>query len=93
MKKIAAVLCFLLLSGCAGSGRINWNNARQLKQGMSEQDVMKLIGKPYSVSSKSDGTQLWVWVHANGLTGASQSIAIPMKEGRMASDLKIPDSF
>ena len=93
MKTIALLASAVILMGCAGSGQINWNNARQLRQGMTEQQVTSLMGRPYSVTSKSDGTQVWVWVHANGLTGASSSVALPMKDGIAASDLKVPDSF
>ena len=51
-------LCALLLSACAGSGTINWEQARQLKVGMTEVDLIWTLGQPYSVVSKSDGADV-----------------------------------
>lgn len=93
MKMIAAIILAISVTACAGSGKINWNNARQVKLGMSEQQVTALLGRPYSVTAKPDGTQIWVWVNANGMTGSTSSIAIPMKGGVTTADLKVPDSF
>lgn len=92
VKNLIAFLFALSLTACAGSGGIKWDNVRQVKQGMTEQQLTNLMGRPYSVTSKGDGTQIWVWVHVNLLTGTS-SLAIPMKEGLVIADMKIPDSF
>ena len=92
MKKITTLLFALLLFGCAGSGSINWDNARQIKAGMNESELTGLMGKPYSVRASGD-TQTWIWVYVNGLTGAHGSVAVPMKNGKVVSDLKVPDSF
>ena len=92
MKKIILILATVLLTACAGSGSINWDNARAIKQGMTQSEVKQLIGDPYQVRS-ANGNETWVWVHANGFTGATNSIALVFKDGILQSDLKIPDSF
>lgn len=93
LRIIAIVLVSAALLGCAGSGRINWDNARQVKDGMTAQEVTALMGAPHSVTSKGPGQQVWVWVHVNGMTGSSQSAALNFKDGKVVKAFDIPDSF
>lgn len=81
MNKIMLLTAVLIVTGCAGSGKINWDEASQLKPGMTEQEVTSIMGKPYSIASKNDGTDIWVWVHVNLLVG-SESMSALMKDGR-----------
>lgn len=90
---IALIASSAMLAACAGSGPIKWDNARQVKEGMTEQEVMALLGKPYRVSASPDGTQKWLWVYANGLTGSSASAHLTFKNGRVQTAFKVPDSF
>lgn len=92
MKTLIAMVFAVILTGCAGSGSINWDNARQVKAGMTESQLTNLMGHPYSIRAQGD-TQIWVWVYVNGLTGSSSSVAVPMKDGKVTADLKVPDSF
>lgn len=92
-RVVAIVLLSATLAACAGSGSINWNNARQVKDGMTTQEVTALMGTPYSVTSKGPGEQIWVWVHVNGMTGSSQSAALNFKDGKVVKAFDIPDSF
>jgi len=92
MKKIAASFLFLLLVACAGSGSIKWDNVRQLQVGMTEKEVTAKMGRPYSVTAKGDGTQIWVWVNVN-LAMGTQSVALVMKDGKLTQVPKVPDSF
>lgn len=93
---VAAVLSSaVLLGGCAtaGSGKIDWNNARQVKDGMTKQEVTELMGKPYSVVARNDGTQRYVWVHVNLFSG-TQSAALDFdKDGKVVKAFTIPDTF
>ncbi len=91
MRLLLLAVVFAVLAGCAGS-RFTFDNARQVKPGMSESDVTQLLGPPYSVTSRGD-TQIWVWSYANGLTGAHQSVAFPMQGGKVVSVPTIPASF
>jgi outer membrane protein assembly factor BamE (lipoprotein component of BamABCDE complex) len=96
LKKLATIFLIAfaaILAGCAGSGPIKWDNARQVKQGMSQQEVTALLGKPYRVSASPDGTEKWLWVYANGLTGSSASAHLTFKDGKVQTAFRVPDSF
>lgn len=93
-KTLSAVVLALALSACATAGsKIDWNNARQVKAGMTQQEVSTLLGKPYSVTATGDGTQRWVWVYVNGFSGAHQSAALSFKDGKVVKAFEIPDTF
>jgi hypothetical protein len=94
MKKISLMLAAIMLSACsmAGSGNIKWNNARQLHVGMSKYELTSQMGSPYSVSSKSDGTEIWVWVNVDMLFG-TQSMSVILKEDKVITVPIIPNSF
>ena len=93
MNKIAVLVLAVVLAACAGSGSIKWDNVRQLQVGMTEKEVVEKIGRPYRVTGKGDGTEVWVWVHVNPITFASQSVSVGMKDGKVTSVPKVPDSF
>jgi outer membrane protein assembly factor BamE (lipoprotein component of BamABCDE complex) len=93
MKKIAVAMLALALSACAGSGSIKWDNVRQLQVGMTEKEVVEKVGRPYRVSGKGDGTEVWVWVYVNTMTGSNESMSVIMKDGKATSVPKVPDSF
>jgi outer membrane protein assembly factor BamE (lipoprotein component of BamABCDE complex) len=93
MKRFAALaISAMLVTACAGSGNIDWNNARKLKVGMTEAEITTQLGKPYSVTSKSDGTQVWVWVNVNMMAG-TKSLSVIMQGGKAIQVPPIPDSF
>jgi len=86
----AAVLAFSL-SGCAGTN-FSYDEARKVKVGMTEEEVTQMMGPPYSVLSRADG-RMWVWSHANGMTGASHVISFRMVDGKVVEVPTIPSSF
>jgi len=86
----AAVLAFSL-SGCAGTN-FSYDEARKVKVGMTEEEVTQIMGPPYSVVSRADG-QMWVWSHANGMTGSSRVISFRMVDGKVVEVPTIPASF
>lgn len=90
-KTIAAMAIGLMLVGCAGS-KFNFADARRVNAGMTTAEVQAIMGKPYMVSSRN-GKEIWIWSHANGLTGAHQSISFVFTGGVLESVPKIPDSF
>lgn len=83
---LAAVLC-----GCAGTN-FTYDQARQVKVGMTETQVVELMGPPYSVVSRADG-QMWVWSHANGMTGSSRAVSFRMVDGKVVEIPAIPATF
>jgi outer membrane protein assembly factor BamE (lipoprotein component of BamABCDE complex) len=94
MKKTASILAGLvLLAGCATAGReVDWDKARQVKIGMTESEVTALMGSPYMVSSR-DGGQRWIWTYVNGFTGASSTMTVDWKDGKVVSVPAIPASY
>lgn len=90
-KFLIAIAACAALAGCAGT-KFDFEAARQVKVGMTEAEVQELMGRPYSVTTKGD-SQIWVWSYANGMTGAHQAVSFVMKDGKVESVPKIPESF
>jgi len=90
-KFAAAAVLALALVGCAGTS-FSYDEARKVKIGMTEDEVTQIMGPPYSVVSRADG-QMWVWSHANGMTGASRVISFRMVDGKVVEVPTIPASF
>lgn len=88
---VAMIVCLMAVSACVGT-RFSFDRARQIKVGMTESQVRDLMGRPYSVTARGD-MQIWTWVQVNAITGANQSLAIPMKDGKVQAAPTIPDSI
>lgn len=88
---VAATVLALVLSGCAGTS-FSYDDARQVQVGMTEEQVTQIMGPPYSVVSRADG-QMWIWSHANGMTGASRVISFRLVDGKVVEVPTIPTSF
>jgi ribosomal protein L19E len=89
---IISLFAAALLCGCAGT-RINWDSARQVKQGMTKEEVRGLMGEPYMVMARSDGTTKWIWSYANALGGHGSAAMSFDKDGRAATGFNVPDNF
>lgn len=90
---IVTALAAILLSGCAGS-KINWDSARQVKEGMTQEEVVGLMGSPRTVYARNDGIQRYVWVYVNVMTGTTQSASLDFdKDGRALKGFNVPPSF
>ena len=94
-KRFLLIATVFLLTACAGSGSIKWDNARQLKSGMTESEVTSLMGRPYAVQLVGDdGQYQWVWVHVNMMTGgAPQKMTAIFKDGVVTKVPVSPASF
>ena len=90
-KFFAVAVLALVLSGCAGTS-FSYDDTRKVQVGMTEDQVTQIMGPPYSVVSRADG-QMWVWSHANGMTGASRVISFRMLDGKVVEVPPIPTSF
>lgn len=95
MGKLIALLCAVLLTACAGSGSIKWDDARQIKVGMTEKEVSSLMGRPYQAQViGSTGTYRWVWVNVNLMTGGgAEKMTAVFKDGVVVEVPFIPRSF
>lgn len=89
MKRLAP-LFLLLLSACAGT-QFDWANARQIKTGMTEQDVTAIMGAPYLVKSQN-GAITWVWSYADAFSG-SKAVSVVFVDGKVSEPPPIPPSF
>jgi hypothetical protein len=78
------------MAACAGTP-FNWETARQIREGMTEQEVTALMGAPYAVKATAEG-QIWVWSYADSFSG-SKSVSVVMKSGRVVKAPPIPQAF
>lgn len=90
-KTIITGMLALAIAGCAGTN-FSYDNARRIKIGMTEAEVIQIMGQPYSVVSTADG-QSWIWSHANGFSGSSRTISFRLVDGRVTEVPNIPASF
>ena len=91
IRKIAALAAAVALTACAGTG-FSWDAARAIKPGMTAAEVQQIMGRPYMTSARADG-DVWIWSHANGLTGASRSASVTFKDGVVVSVPRIPGGY
>jgi hypothetical protein len=91
MKAFLVIFLTLSIIACAGSP-FKFENARMVEVGMSQDELTNLLGKPYMVTTRGQD-QIWVWSHANGMTGAAKSVSFIIRDGKVVSVPTIPDSF
>jgi len=89
MKRILLLLTVLLVA-CAGTA-FKWDSARQIKVGMTEQEVTAIMGAPYLVKSQAEGIT-WVWSYADAFAGA-KAVSVVFHDGKVAKPPPIPESF
>lgn len=88
---IGTVVVALILSGCAGSD-FNWDKVRQVKPGMTQQEVTALLGPPNNVRSTAEGVT-WAWAHVNMMAGSTRSVSVVFRDGKVVSAPQVPESF
>jgi hypothetical protein len=67
MKKITMLGAAMLMAGCVSVGtNYDVNALSQLKPGMSQADVIGLLGKPNTEAKLPDGKTVLGWVHSTG---------------------------
>lgn len=90
MKNILAIGLVALLSGCAGT-YFTFDRAAQVKVGMTETEVQKIMGKPYLVSAGTNSTE-WVWSYAD--MGSVRVVKFSFdQDGRVSAVPYIPKTF
>lgn len=90
MRALIAAAAIAALMGCAGTN-FSYDKARQVEVGMTEAELIGLMGSPYSVTSRS-GSQLWIWSHAN-VFGSARTVSFEIKDGRVFAVPSIPNNF
>lgn len=91
MNRIVTLALIFFLTACAGNN-FSWNSARQIKQGMPESEMLEIMGKPNAVRSNPDGL-VYVWTHANGITGSVRTVSAIVKDGLVISAPSIPNAY
>jgi len=89
-KHLIAITMATMLAACAGTP-INWDQARQVKPGMSTAQTIALMGKPYSIKSTSAG-EVWVWVFVDAGFG-TKTYSIEVANDVVTKTPPIPTSF
>ena len=89
MKRLL-MAAMLSLGACVAHVGHDFNmaeNLPRLEPGMSQQQVVSMLGNPTSTAVQSDGTVRLMWVHARGtIAGAtSESLLLEFREGRLLS--------
>jgi hypothetical protein len=96
MKAIIAILfTCLTLAACAGGGKqsMSWANIREVKIGMTEAELLAIMGPPTLTKSNpnvsSDGVfdRTWVWSNPYAISGA-RVVSFGLKNGKVT---QIPD--
>jgi hypothetical protein len=90
-RAIPAFVLLFSVSGCVSVGT-NYSEAAatQLQPGMTRAEVVRLLGKPNSIVTLSDGREQLGWVHSTGsMFGAkARSLTLPFdQDGRL---LQVP---
>jgi outer membrane protein assembly factor BamE (lipoprotein component of BamABCDE complex) len=87
---ICTMLLAFLLGGCAGTP-FKWDQARQIKPGMTQAEVTALVGEPNSVHAQGDSL-IYVWVYVNSFTG-TRTLRLTFRDGKVIDAPPIPDEF
>ena len=92
MKTNVAACAAVLLAACASSGaKFSINQANQVKNGMTREEVIRAMGsKPYSITNQGK-TFVWSYAKANGLTGSNESRAVKFSFDDDGKAYGIPD--
>jgi ABC-type Fe3+-hydroxamate transport system substrate-binding protein len=80
----------LLLSACAGTN-FDWAEAEKVKAGMTERQVVDLLGTPNVVKNTPEGVIL-VWSHVNPFSGV-KTLAIPFADGKVSVAPHLPTAY
>ena len=86
-----SLACLGLTLGCAGTP-FRCAEARQIRAGMTVEEVTSLLGPPNTVRSAA-GLLTYVWVHVNTLAGTSRSLRVDFRDNRAIEAPVIPTSF
>jgi hypothetical protein len=78
-------------AGCAGSD-FQWDQARQIQRGMTEDQVSTLMGSPTGVTTQSYGV-VWNWAHLDPRTDSARAVSVVFRDGQVVSGAGVPESF
>lgn len=83
----AAALC----AACAGSD-FQWSQARQIKAGMTADEVSALMGPPTARREQPFG-ETWTWAYMNPREGSARAVSVGLHDGRVIFGPGVARSF
>lgn len=84
---VVAALC----AACAGSD-FQWQQARQIKPGMTADEVSALMGPPTAKRAQPFG-ETWTWAYMNPREGNARAVSVSLRDGRVVHGPGVPQSF
>lgn len=90
MKHLIILSIVAVLTACAGTP-FKWDDARQIKEGMTTNEVTALVGAPNNVTSQGDSL-IYVWVYVSSFTG-SRTLSVIFKDGKVTKAPPVPAEF
>jgi outer membrane protein assembly factor BamE (lipoprotein component of BamABCDE complex) len=82
---VAYVALSLILVACGAGTPFSWEDTAKVKPGMTEAEVIAIMGKPYSRSaSGTQSTLIWNYASHDG----SKAVALKFENGRLVGNDK-----
>lgn len=89
---VVAVLIACSVAGCVPRHKFTMENARKIKTGMTEEEVIALIGEPTSISVNPMFTIL-TWSYINTITRQYQTVTLYSKDGKIVSQQEMSEQY
>lgn len=83
IKHATAAAAVVLAAACAGTP-FSWEDTARVHSGMTEAEVIAILGQPYSRNQINGQTTALVWVFATAF-GPPRSIAYRVVDGRVVA--------
>lgn len=84
---LTAVAIVIALAGCAGTN-YTADQVAQVRNGMTEAEVIAILGQPYQRIQMDGKTAILTWSHATAFGGA-KAASFRFQDGRVASSTTI----
>lgn len=86
MNRVGAAILCIALAGCAGT-QFEWENADKVHDGMTEGQIIALLGKPYSRAVNGRVTLL-TYSYASSFGGA-KAVSYRLLDGRVVGQATV----
>jgi len=95
MRFLRLLMILFVLTGFAGEAdakKINWEGMRQIKVGMTTSDVVKLVGKPLSITAVN-GKLYYGWASYHMFGGGVAVVSIEFTDGKVTVAPVVPEEL
>jgi hypothetical protein len=82
MRELGALVCVVGLAGCAAGTNFSWEDTERVHPGMTEQEVVAILGKPYTRQQSNGQTTKLVWAHAGAFSGP-KAVSFTFENGKV----------